>query len=71
MQVDTNKLPDLMPRVAAMLSVSGVTLLDVVGELRKTDLTEYSIFVTIKGAAMCYPHVQDALDQALPPTDPA
>jgi intergrase/recombinase len=69
--IDNNKLPDLMPRVAKMLSVSGVTLADVVAELRNTDLSEYSIYVTIKGAAMCYPHVQAALDEAMPDTEPS
>lgn len=57
-------LPDLMPRVAKMLTVSGVTIADVVAELRNTDLTEYSIFLTLKGAAMCYPHVKAALDES-------
>jgi len=61
--VDTNKLPDLMPRVACMLAIQGVTVQDVVAELRTTDLTEYSIFLTLRGAAMCYPHVKAALDQ--------
>jgi hypothetical protein len=69
--IDTNKLPDLMPRVAKMLSVQGVTIQDVIAELRTTDLTEYSIYLTIKGAAMCYPHVQAALDEAIPDTEPA
>jgi Mn-dependent DtxR family transcriptional regulator len=55
-------LPDLMPRVAKMLTVSGVTVADVVAELRNTDLTEYSIYLTLKGAAMCYPHVKEAID---------
>ncbi len=62
--IDTNKLPDLMPRVARMLEVRGVTIQDVVNELRTTDLSEYSIYVTIKGAAMCYPHVKAALEEA-------
>jgi hypothetical protein len=63
-EVDTNKLPDLMPRVARMLEVSGVTIQDVVNELRTTDLSESSIYYTIKGAAMCYPHVKQALEEA-------
>lgn len=63
-EVDTNKLPDLMPRVARMLEVSGVTIQDVVNELRTTDLSESSIYYTIKGAAMCYPHVKAALEEA-------
>lgn len=69
-KVDTNKLPDLMPRVASMLDVQGVTIQDVIAELRTTDLTEYNIFLTIKGAAMCYPHVKQALDDAIPDTEP-
>jgi len=69
--VDTNKLPDLMPRVARMLTVAGVTMADVVADLRTTDLSEYSIFLTIKGAAMCYPHVKEALDDYMPDTEPA
>jgi hypothetical protein len=67
--IDTNKLPDLMPRVARMLEVQGVTIQDVIAELRTTDLTEYSIFLTIKGAAMSYPHVKQALDEVLPDTE--
>jgi hypothetical protein len=63
-EVDTNKLPDLMPRVARMLEVSGVTIQDVVNELRTTDLSESSIYYTIKGTAMCYPHVKQALEEA-------
>jgi hypothetical protein len=70
-EVDTNKLPDLMPRVAKMLSNSGVTIQDVIAELRTTDLTEYSIYLTIKGAAVTYPHVKAALDEACPDTQPA
>jgi len=62
--VDTNKLPDLMPRVARILSVQGTTIQDVVDELRNTDLSEASIYYTIKGAAMCYPHVKAALEEA-------
>ena len=69
-EVDTNRLPDLMPRVARMLDVQGVTIQDVVAELRTTDLPEYSIYLTIKGAAMCYPHVKQALDDAVPDTEP-
>lgn len=63
-EVDTNALPDLMPRVARMLEVSGVTIQDVIAELRTTDLSEYNIFLTLKGAAMCYPHVKAAMDEA-------
>ncbi len=70
--IDTNRLPDLMPRVAKMLSVSGVTVADVVAELRNTDLTEYSIYLTLKGAAMCYPHVKAAMEEeSIPSTEPA
>jgi hypothetical protein len=53
-----------------MLDVQGVTIQDVVAELRTTDLPEYSIYLTIKGAAMCYPHVKQALDDAVPDTEP-
>jgi len=67
-EVDTNALPDLMPRVARMLEVSGVTIQDVIAELRTTDLSEYNIFLTLKGAAMCYPHVKAAMDEAMPDT---
>jgi len=70
-EVDTNALPDLMPRVARMLEVTGVSIEDVVAELRTTDLTEYNIFLTIKGAAMCYPHVKQALADACPDTLPS
>lgn len=70
MVIDTNKLPDLMPRVARMVG-AGASMQDVLAELRNSDLTEYSIFVTIKGAAMCYPHVQEALSEDLPPTEPS
>lgn len=66
--IDTNKLPDLMPRVARILQVQGTTIQDVVEELRNTDLSESAIYYTIKGAAMCYPHVQQALDDFLPAT---
>lgn len=62
--IDTNKLPDLMPRVARMLEVRGVTIQDVVNELRTTDVSESGIYYTIKGAAMCYPHVKAALEEA-------
>lgn len=61
--IDTNKLPDLIPRVARMLQVQGTTIQDVVDELRNTDLSESAIYYTIKGAAMCYPHVKAALDE--------
>lgn len=67
-EVDTNALPDMMPRVANMLSVSGSTLESVRNTLKSEGVSEYDIYLTLKGAAITYPHVGEALNEAIPDT---
>lgn len=62
--VDTNALPDMMPRVAQMLGVTGSTISQVREQLQHEGWSESDIYFTIKGAAMCYPHVKQALEEA-------
>lgn len=69
--VDTNTLPDLMPLVSSILGQSGTTLADVRDALQSRGLSEYDIYLTVKGAAICYPHVQQALNDSLPDTQPS
>ena len=69
--VDTNTLPDLMPLVSSILGQSGTTLADVRDALQARGLSEYDIYLTVKGAAICYPHVRQVLDDSLPDTDRA
>lgn len=61
----------MMTRISKMLGVSGTTLQDVHDTLRSEGVSEYDIFLNCKGAAMIYPHVQDALNEAIPPTQPS
>lgn len=61
----------MMTRIGKMLSVSGVTLQDVHDTLLSEGVSEYDIFLNCKGAAILYPHVQAALDEAIPPTQPS
>lgn len=67
--VDTNALPDLMPLVSSILGQSGTTLDDVRSALQARGLSEYDIYLTVKGAAICYPHVQQVLNESLPNTE--
>ncbi len=67
--VDTNALPDLMPLVSSILGQSGTTLDDVRSALQARGLSEYDIYLTVKGAAMIWAHVKDALDESLPNTE--
>jgi hypothetical protein len=69
--VDTNALPDLIPLVSSILGQSGTTLADVRSALQARGLTEYDIYLTVKGAAIIYPHVRQVLDESCPDTQPA
>lgn len=70
-------LPDLMPRVARLLTSSGSTIDSVRDTLLAEGVEEYDIYLTMVGASLTYPHVKVALDEflathnLLPPTDPA
>lgn len=70
-------LPDLMPRVARLLTSSGSTIDSVRDTLLAEGVEESDIFLTVVGASLTYPHVKQALDEflaahnLLPPTDPA
>lgn len=64
-------MDDMMPRVAKMLSVVGSTLEDVRNTLKSEGVSEYDIYLTVKGAAMCYPHVAEAVADAIPDTLPS
>lgn len=64
-------MDDMMPRVAKMLGVSGTTIASVRETLLSEGVSEYDIYLTIKGAAITYPHVRDALEEAIPDTEPA
>jgi len=68
-EVDTNALPDLMPLVSSILGQSGTTLEDVRSALQARGMSEYDIYLTVKGAAITYPHVQQVLDSTLPDTE--
>jgi hypothetical protein len=60
---------DSMPRVAKILGTSGSTLADVHDALKAEGMSEYDIYLTVKGAAMCYPHVREALtEESIPST---
>jgi len=67
-EVDTNALQDHMGRVANMLSVRGSTIASVRQALLSEGVSESDIYLTVKGAAMIWAHVQDALDEACPST---
>ena len=69
--VDTNALPDLVPLVSSILGQSGTTLADVRSALQARGLSEYDIYLTVKGAAIIYPHVQQVLDESCPDTQPS
>lgn len=70
-EVDTNKLPDLMPLVSSILGQSGTTLADVRSALQSRGLSEYDIYLTVKGAAITYPHVALVLnEERIPDTEP-
>lgn len=64
-------MDDMMPRVAKMLGVSGTTIASVRETLLSEGVSEYDIYLTIKGAAITYPHVRDALEEAIPDTLPS
>lgn len=69
--VDTNKLPDYMPLVSNILAQSGTTLQDVRAALKERGVSEYDIYLTVKGAAIIWPHVAQVLqDEAIPDTQP-
>ena len=69
--IDTNTLPDLMPLVSSILGQSGTTLADVRSALQARGLSEYDIYLTVKGAAICYPHVADVVaEESIPDTLP-
>lgn len=60
---------DNMARVAKMLGNSGVSLHNVRDTLLAEGMSEYDIYLTVKGAAMCYPHVAQVVkDESIPPT---
>lgn len=67
-EVDTNKLQDHMGRVASMLSVVGSTVAGVREQFLSEGMSEYDIYLTVKGAAMIWAHVREALDDSLPAT---
>ena len=67
-EVDPNALQDHMGRVANMLSVRGSTIASVRDQLLSEGVSEYDIYLTVKGAAMIWAHVADALTEAMPPT---
>lgn len=70
-------LPDLMPRVANMLTSSGSTVDSVRDTLLAEGVAEHDIFLTVVGASLTYPHVKLALDEflaahdLLPATEPS
>lgn len=69
--VDTNALPDYMPLVSNILAVSGNTLQDVRAALKERGVSDYGVYLTVKGAAMCYPHVAQVLqEESIPDTQP-
>jgi hypothetical protein len=63
---DTNALQDWMPYVARLLGASWATCYDVRKALKEAGLTNYDIYLTVKGAAITYPHVKEVLDQTEP-----
>lgn len=67
-EVDPNALQDHMGRVANMLSVRGSTIASVRQTLLSEGVSEYDIYLTVKGAAMIWAHVREALDETLPDT---
>lgn len=68
---DPNKLPDYMPLVSNILAQSGTTLQDVRAALKERGVSDYDIYLTVKGAAMCYPHVAQVVeDERTPDTQP-
>ncbi len=68
-EVDTNALPDLMPLVSNICAQSGTTLADVHDALKSRGLSEYDIYLTVKGAAVTYPHVAEVLNDGIPDTE--
>lgn len=63
---------DNMARVAKMLSSSGVTLQNVRDTLFAEGMSDYDIYLTVKGAAMCYQHVAEVVqEESIPPTERA
>lgn len=64
-------MDDMMPRVAKMLSVVGSTLEDVRTKLKSEGVSDYDIYLTVKGAALTYPHVAEAVEDAIPDTQPS
>lgn len=63
-------LPDLMPRIARLLGASGSTISGVRATLLSEGYSEYDIYLSVKGAALCYPHVADALaEEQIPDTE--
>ena len=64
-------LQDLMPRIGRLLSVSGSTLESVRTTLRNEGVSEYDIYLSVKGAAITYPHVAEAVADAIPDTQPS
>lgn len=61
----------MMTRIGKMLGVNGTTLKEVHDTLLSEGVSEYDIFLTVKGAAMIYPHVQQVLDDSTPDTQPS
>lgn len=64
-------MDDMMPRVARLLSVCGSTLEDVRNTLKSEGVSDYDIYLTVKGAAITYPHVAQAVADAIPDTQPS
>jgi len=63
---------DHMPRVANMLGSRGTTLANVRDTFKAEGMSEYDIYLTIKGAAMCYPHVAEVVqEESIPATQRA
>lgn len=63
-------LPDLMPRIAKALGVRGSTIAGVRATLLSEGYSEYDIYLSVKGAAITYPHVREALaEESIPDTE--
>jgi hypothetical protein len=64
-------LPDYMRRIANMLSASGSTLASVRETLLSEGVSEYDIYLSVKGAAITFPHVADVVaEESIPDTQP-
>lgn len=65
-------MQDRLVQVARILSVGGTTLQNVRDTLYAEGMSEYDIFLTVKGAAILYPHVAEVVQaDSIPDTIPA